>query len=179
MLKLPDMLAADQVLCGTNATRKAVNRMMRDSLIEQGKIKPIEKPDNCRHLPGVGDRLVCLRNNHELGLLNGSIWYVLECTVVDDDTISLLVEDEANDANVVRCNAHRHHFEDRELAFYERLDANEFFYGYVLTCHKSQGSEWDHVIVIDQGHVFRDHARRWRYTAITRAAKRIQVIKTT
>jgi hypothetical protein len=37
----------------------------------------------------------------------------------------------------------------------------------------SQGSEWDHVLVIDEGSCFRDDAARWRYTAATRAAKRL------
>lgn len=41
----------------------------------------------------------------------------------------------------------------------------------------SQGSQWDDVLVLDQSGVFREHPERWLYTAITRAAERIVVVK--
>ena len=47
-------------------------------------------------------------------------------------------------------------------------------YGYVITTHKSQGSEWDSVLVQDEWMpptVW--DMKRWRYTAITRAAKKL------
>jgi len=47
-------------------------------------------------------------------------------------------------------------------------------YGYAITAHKAQGSEFDDVIVIDEGAMEYD---RWTYTAITRAAKRLVVVK--
>lgn len=47
-------------------------------------------------------------------------------------------------------------------------------YGYAITAHKAQGSEFDDVIVIDEGPMEYD---RWMYTAITRAAKRLVVVK--
>ena len=47
-----------------------------------------------------------------------------------------------------------------------------FDYGYAITCHKSQGSEWDHVLVYDEV-LFKTDMKRWRYTAITRAAKKL------
>lgn len=46
-------------------------------------------------------------------------------------------------------------------------------YAYAISGHKSQGSEWDDVIVVDDSFQDRD---RWRYTAITRARKRLVVI---
>jgi exodeoxyribonuclease-5 len=45
-------------------------------------------------------------------------------------------------------------------------------YGYVLTAHKAQGSEWQHVLVA-YDEMFANNAEqryRWAYTAITRAA---------
>jgi ATP-dependent exoDNAse (exonuclease V) alpha subunit len=47
-------------------------------------------------------------------------------------------------------------------------------FGYVITCHKSQGSEWDNVLVWDE-YVPPQlwDMKRWRYTAITRAAKNL------
>jgi len=47
-------------------------------------------------------------------------------------------------------------------------------YGYVITAHKSQGSEWDSVYVMSK-QTWNDPIERvrWLYTAITRAAKRV------
>ena len=50
-----------------------------------------------------------------------------------------------------------------------------FDYGYCITCHKSQGSEWDKVLVFDEYMKGTDHAR-WLYTAITRAKKKLIVV---
>ena len=54
-----------------------------------------------------------------------------------------------------------------------------FSYGYCITAHKAQGSEWDECCVIDERLVLGkvdpsgNTSRRWIYTAITRAAKRL------
>jgi len=47
-----------------------------------------------------------------------------------------------------------------------------FDYGYAMTVHKAQGSEWEHVAVFEQLHEDWS-AERWRYTAATRASKRL------
>ena len=44
-----------------------------------------------------------------------------------------------------------------------------------MSVHKSQGSEWDNVLVIDQHADFWDQTR-WRYTAATRAAKKLTML---
>ena len=53
----------------------------------------------------------------------------------------------------------------------------EFTYGYAITCHKAQGSEWDKVLIIEEKFPFQkiDHAR-WLYTAATRAAEKLVII---
>ena len=54
----------------------------------------------------------------------------------------------------------------------------EFTYGYAITCHKSQGSEWNKVLVIEEGFPFsREEHARWLYTAATRAAEKLVLIK--
>ena len=54
----------------------------------------------------------------------------------------------------------------------------EFTFGYAITCHKSQGSEWDKVLVIEERFPFdkKEHAR-WLYTACTRAASRLVLVR--
>lgn len=54
----------------------------------------------------------------------------------------------------------------------------EFAYGYAITAHKSQGSEWDRVLVIEETFPFNtiEHAR-WLYTAATRAVNKLVVVR--
>lgn len=52
----------------------------------------------------------------------------------------------------------------------------EFAYGYAITCHKAQGSEWDKVLVVEENfpRVKEEHAR-WLYTAATRAVDKLVI----
>jgi ATP-dependent exoDNAse (exonuclease V) alpha subunit len=54
---------------------------------------------------------------------------------------------------------------------------NRFEYAYAISCHKSQGSEFDKVVVFDEGHIFGDSSHKWLYTAITRAKNRLVIIR--
>lgn len=49
--------------------------------------------------------------------------------------------------------------------------------GYVLTCHKSQGSEWSDAVVLMESsiRIGTPEGRRWVYTALTRAKNRVRV----
>lgn len=60
--------------------------------------------------------------------------------------------------------------------FRAKREREHIDFGWVITCHKSQGSQWDDVILHDEGAVFRDDAAKWTYTGITRAARRLSVI---
>jgi exodeoxyribonuclease-5 len=62
---------------------------------------------------------------------------------------------------------------EHEISWKERLKLDEFAYGYALTVHKAQGSQWDDVLVYDESGVFREDAGKWLYTAVTRAATRV------
>lgn len=54
---------------------------------------------------------------------------------------------------------------------------NKFDYGYCITCHKAQGSEWDSVAIFDESSYFGDLSNNWLYTAVTRAKKLCIIIK--
>lgn len=68
---------------------------------------------------------------------------------------------------------------------YEKLKNNPYFnalhikFSYSLTCHKTQGGQWDTVFV-DQGYINENMINkeylRWLYTAITRATKRLYLL---
>lgn len=152
----------DQVLCGKNLTRRQLNTAIRKVL---GRTSPF---------PVEGDRLVCLRNNNDNGLLNGSLWDVLSCNEIDDRELGLVLRPQDGGPELATC-AHKKPFLGQELEWNERREADEFDYGYALTVHKAQGSQWESVYIVDESQVFRDQADRWLYTAITRAADRVTV----
>lgn len=53
----------------------------------------------------------------------------------------------------------------------EYVSALRVKYGYAITCHKSQGGEWDTVFVNADGIRINSFGMRWLYTALTRARK--------
>lgn len=160
-------LGADQLLVGRNKTRTNYNRRMRSLLGRQRM-----------DAPEPGDKLVCLRNNHEKGLLNGAVWHARDVGAVTEDRVFMEVEPE-DGGEALEVEAHRHHFTDSEetMAWWERREAEEFDYGYAMTVHKAQGSQWGNVLLFDESFVFRADRHRWLYTGITRAAERLTVVK--
>lgn len=163
----PDrILDYDQILVGKNVTRHASN----------SKIRRLRQIEDAYPIPE--DRLVCLRNNSELGLLNGQIFYVADVTGVMDNKVFMSVTPEDSICSV-EVAAHEHHFLGKgdELKWFEKKEAQEFDFGYALTVHKSQGSQWGSVCVFDESGCFKKDRHRWLYTAITRAADNVTVVR--
>ena len=65
---------------------------------------------------------------------------------------------------------------EEEIPYSLRRDSDEFDFGYALTVHKAQGSQWDEIVLFDESYAFREHRARWLYTAITRAAERLTIV---
>jgi exodeoxyribonuclease-5 len=160
-------LETDQILVGRNATRRAYNARMR------------QRRGLADALPVAGDKLVCLRNNRRKGLFNGSLWLVEERKTSRARTLRLrLKPDETIGARSVKASVRPECFLGGIEAFdwRERKRYDEFDFGYVLTVHKAQGSQWDDVVLFDESFAFPDSRERWLYTGITRAAKRLTVV---
>jgi exodeoxyribonuclease V len=152
---------ADQLLVGLNETRHQFNKYARTIL------------GRADHRPVVGDKLVCLRNNLKEGLLNGQTWHVH--SVSGEEYLRLRLRGE--DGELVSCVAHPEHFAGsaNHIDPRTRLNANEFDYGYAMTVHKGQGSQWDSVVLLDEWRS--SNRRQWLYTGITRASKRITIVQ--
>lgn len=164
------VLAADQVLCGINRTRTSLNGRIRE-------LKGI-KGDPVGWLPAVGERLVCLRNNREKNLFNGGMWETQRVETYDkyvEMRVKSLDEEGMSPVDVatLRC-----FFDgtDKDLDWRVKMGWDEFTYGWALSVHKSQGSQWNDVLLYDESEVFREDARKHLYTAITRAAERVTVL---
>jgi exodeoxyribonuclease-5 len=165
------VLEADQVLVGRNATRRAYNARLRE---RRGITDP---------LPVAGDKLVCLRNNRKKGLFNGGLWTVKERGVGRSRalvTMRLYPDEDfgLRGGKAVKVTARAECFTGNieEFDWTQRKTYDEFDYGYVLTVHKSQGSQWDDVVLFDESFAFPDSRARWLYTGITRAAKRLTIV---
>ena len=65
---------------------------------------------------------------------------------------------------------------ESDVPYALRKDSDEFDFGYALTVHKAQGSQWDDVTLFDESFAFREHRARWLYTGVTRAAKRLTLV---
>jgi len=163
------VLSADQVLVGTNRTRRRYNQRLRE-------LKGFEGP-----LPAAGDKLVCLRNDPKKGLLNGSLWQVTSAPRSVKQFMNLLLrsEDDGIEQVSAKVKVLKGIFEDpeTEIPWQVKRRHDDFDFGYALTVHKAQGSQWENVVLFDESYAFREHRQRWLYTAITRAAEKITIVK--
>ena len=162
-------LAAHQVLVGKNATRISTNRRMRE-------LKGYEP-----RWPVAGEKLVCLRNDKEHGLLNGTLHVTTDDSEEFGGYVNLCIRpDDYPDAEPVLVPAHPEHFDGdpEQIGYWDRRNAQEFTFGYALTTHKAQGSQWGRVLIINEAGVFRtpDTRRKWLYTAITRAQEAVTIV---
>ena len=161
-----DILAADQVLVGVNRTRRRFNDRIR------------ELKNHTDPTPEAGEKLVCLRNNRRKGLLNGGIWTVTLKKAPKAGRARMVVAPE-DGGKAVNISVPRAFFTDgpEAVPFPIRRGADEFDFGYALTVHKAQGSQWDDVVLFDESYAFREHRARWLYTGVTRAAERLTLVR--
>jgi exodeoxyribonuclease-5 len=164
------VLAADQVLVGTNRTRRRYNQRLRE-------LKGFDAA-----YPQAGDKLVCLRNDPAKGLLNGSLWKVMTSsreTVKPGINLLVSPEEDDPDRGVAKIKLLKAAFEapETEIPWQQKKRFDDFDYGYALTVHKAQGSQWDEVVLFDESFAFKETRQRWLYTAITRAAERLTVVR--
>jgi len=191
------LLDSDQVITGKHTTRHLLNMHMLEA---EGFVQG--------YAMSAGMKVLCLRNYRDKCLLNGSIGRTtnnVESTGYDEDRRffkqRVLIEDGLSDGQqiteIMRMNMGA--FEDNWKPRTDNEIANDEFivseafehnfdnpeevqylwdYGYAITCHKSQGSQWPHVIVFDDGMLAwkRESRKRWLYTAVTRAEENLTIL---
>jgi exodeoxyribonuclease-5 len=183
------LLRAQQVICGINRTRTALNEEMRSYR-------------GFKALPQEGDKLICTLNNWEqfidddyrFNMVNGIIGTVHDPVFDKDKGIGFMqfkpdfLEDYTPevvpfDMGIFTDGQYHYRIND----YFEKFDEsgepvgaftlNRFEYGYAISCHKAQGSEFDNVIVFDESYAFKEDRDRWLYTAITRAKNKLIIIR--
>jgi exodeoxyribonuclease-5 len=148
------LLSADQVIHASNRERVAMNRRVRNLL---GRTVLLEKDD----------RVICLRNSRERGLFNGMQGVVSHVAGVELD----FTDDDGKAFNGVAFDPGQF---GQPKYVHRRGGPHPFDYGYCVTCHKAQGSEWPHVLAFEpswRGDYW-EH-ERWTYTAASRARERL------
>lgn len=167
-----------QVICGTNKKRWFLTGEIREMVGYTAT-----GPEQYEPL------IVCKNSKKVPALVNGSFVTCIESPgdLYDgDSSIDLKVEDENGVQYSLRVNQgtfEEHHLKQKEAATANKFQAFDskrrdeiLDWGWVITAHKSQGSQWENVIVHDESGVFRDDADRWLYTAVTRAANELTVV---
>lgn len=182
------------VICHSNNQRHAINKMVRD---HRGYGKKVED----------GEPILILRNNYDLDIYNGEVrpfegWTrrLDEAVKVSDyhKTMSVdahfslglvnygqaILVEECIRGEMGGLTYRDFRFQLRKakkllgLPHNEPTPLVEANFGYALTCHKSQGSEWKNVLV----HIGRslrlstEEGHRWLYTALTRAKETTCII---
>lgn len=188
---------ADQILVGTNATRVAINNQMRDLLgFEKGVIGEHERLTCLRNYwdnysdtdaPLINGTMGYLSNSYEtyyrippwIKKSNNTIPIISGNFISEDgDNFGLLDMDKNYILIGEGSLTQKEKYMLGKNLKYQKLIPYEFTYGYAITTHRAQGSEWSKVLVIEEKFPFNkeEHAR-WLYTACTRASSKLVLVR--
>ena len=178
MLKTVDFTDENLVgLCAFNSTRVKINNNIR------------KKMNFIEDAPYAGEKIVCLANNHSNKVMNGQIGNVVWVLPgKKHHMITININDNVYESFVsTRCfgevqyTIYDQSSELKKLwkhAMAQGYTLDFFDYGYIISVHKSQGSEWNKVVLFEQRTTRWDdeYYTKWLYTAITRAKEKLFII---
>ncbi|MFC6440004.1 exodeoxyribonuclease V subunit alpha [Bowmanella sp. JS7-9] len=151
------VLSANQLLCATRRGRfgtEALNQAIEQRLMQQGLIGRTDG-----FYPGRA--LMVTQNDHSVGVYNGDIGIVWP-DATDQGLLKVWFMDAGNQLRGILPG---------------RIPAVESLYA--MTVHKSQGSEFDHVLMVlpgaDEQTLFKGLNREMLYTGVTRAKQRFSL----
>ena len=106
----------------------------------------------------VGDKVLQLVNDSDNNVFNGDIGKITNIYTGSDDKLKISIDFDGN------------------LVFYEKKDLKNITLAYAITIHKSQGSEFEHVIMP----LSKDYSimlyNKLIYTGVSRAKKSLTII---
>lgn len=178
------LLGADQILCGKNKTRHELNEYMRRLILG----------NNYGNEPVNGDKVICLKNHwntvNSIGneLVNGTIGELYNISIKEVPPYGQVIY-----ANFISDDGgiYRNLMIDYNLIVNGQPTINsenwkkfsgypkpfEFAFSYVVTVHKSQGSEFNRVVVFEEWLGDYESHKRWLYTAATRASEQLVIVR--
>jgi len=178
---------ADQIIAGRNATVQGLNKYYRNNIMN------IQNPN-----PIVGDKLICLKNDWNYFIESNGIGIPLV-----NGLLGTLTDKNAHSKTLLYHSSFRPIFADKEFHnlyidgvpfvgdYMEELNEKRLYlfrkpiieskgiqsfdFGYAITCHKSQGSEFNNLLLINEVLNRRSHPK-WLYTGITRAKENLILV---
>jgi exodeoxyribonuclease-5 len=184
------LLKVDQIICAKNATRKKINNRVRNIL-------GINEVKN-GYLPQVGDKVVCCKNQwdvqawspllqQKVPLVNGTIGYVTAINFISYTQQRMSIDFVPNfDKECIfkELIISFENFDEKYVINSTKRDDGKFDFGYAITCHKSQGNQYNNVLVFAEK-LFYDPKiktfdieleKKWLYTAASRAMKKLWIV---
>lgn len=156
-------LETNQIICGTHKTRERLCRFVRSKL-----------GHSSAH-PQEGEKIVAVFNDKKRGIMNGELYVVRRSELTRSGTVTRMDIEDPYGRVITNVDAWTRGFSGRSQTDFLDDQFGKFWWGYAITCHQSQGSEWKHIIVCDDwpgdGH------DRWLYTAITRASHHCDLVR--
>lgn len=187
------LLWADQIICSTNLTRQSINKKVR-FLLGRESLEP-EENDKIICLTNYWN--IFSNDETETPLINGTIGKICNPNIynqnfpswITNESIKILNCDFISDSNssFKRLKIDKgmivtgENSLDRKVLYKLSLKPKtkkiiplEFAYGYAITCHKAQGSEWNKVLAIEENFPWdkKEHDRLL-YTCATRASEKL------
>ena len=126
-MKREDALNADQIIVGRHTTRETLNDKMRKMLGIHDE------------LPVYNDKLICLKNDSQLGIYNGGIFIVSEILKSRSrDIMFMKVNGDDENIRPVLVKVHKSNFviDVPKPHWKTEKELQQFTYGYAITCHK-------------------------------------------
>lgn len=188
---------ADQILVGTNNTRNAINNQMRQLLGREGGPQDGDKIICLRNYWEIYSENMNALVNGTIGTLEDSYETAINIApyrTVDNETrMKIITGHFKTDNEDIFYNLNmdkklimegtnildwKTNFKMSKNPRTKHFIPMEFTYGYAITAHKSQGSEWDKVLVIEEKFPFdKEEHKRWLYTACTRASQKLVLVR--
>ena len=163
----------DVIICGTNKTRNNLNTYIRERIYGRTQEYPV-----------IGDKLICRENDwtfsvDDVYLINGLIGYVTDIDLesISNYTMKIDFKPEFMDDEFKNVTLDRIYMglSPNDKRFY-RSNYHKFEYGYAITCHLSQGSQYNRVLVFNESFGTAEERRKWLYTAVTRAIDKVTIL---
>lgn len=160
------------VLCGYNNTRIKLNHQIR-----------AHRGFESRGLE-VGERVICVRNNHKEGIVNGMLGNIIKLYDSGEfhhfAEIAFDFEKDHFKGDILKAQIDAPSVVRKVEGLSYKRTLNNIDRGYALTVHKSQGSQAKRVILFEErfSKMDDDQWRRWLYTAVTRAEEELLIVGT-
>ena len=171
------------VLCALNKTRVELNNSIRKKLNFDSNV------------PYPGERLICLNNNRESGIMNGQTGMLMLLSYETPEILEVCIQMDGVD-NIYNGLIYYPVFGQEQYSEifsclkekgkdFKKITRNtefkhiDFFdFGYCISVHKSQGSEWKRVVLFEERSYFWDdeYYAKWLYTGLTRAQEKLLLI---